>query len=368
MRRKHLVVALLGVTLVSCASDENGALPSPTPLATPTPIGQTYSVDAFVYYDENDNGRLDSFETVRVPGVDARIGGQTGRSVVRTGTLRVNAVPAGRHTVSLDRLPPYYQPGPMPTVDVPSGSAVPIPVRLPIGSNRPNVYLAFGDSITVGIGSTDGTGYRGTLAAHLRSALGQARILDDGDSATRSGRGSDRILTSLAETRPAYALILYGTNDWNDAVCKNNTGGCATITNLEAIVNKTLSSDTLPVLATIIPSNPNQNPASRNTWVAGINDALRLRAYTQGFLMADLHKAFLAESDLAGLFFDHVHPNNAGYAIIEREFFRAISGDPTALPPGLAGLAPSDPPELLGIDAPTRAPESQLPGGLAPQP
>ena len=365
MGRKHLAVALLGAALASCASQENGALPNPTPVPTGTPVGQTYSVDAFVYYDENDNGRLDSVEIVRVPGVDVRLGGQTGRSVARTGALRVSAVPAGRYTVSLDRLPPYYQPGPMPTVDVPSASTVAVPVRLSIGSNRSNVYLAFGDSITAGLGSTDGTGYRGTLVARLRSYFGEAKILEDGDPGTRSGRGSDRILTSLADTRPAYALILYGTNDWNDAVCKNGTGGCATITNVEAIVNKTLSSGSLPVLGTIIPSNPSQNPASRNTWVAGINDALRLRAYTQGFLMADLHKAFLAEPDLAALFSDHVHPNNAGYAIIAREFFRAISGDPAAT---LELAAPAEPPDLLSVEGPTRPPESQVSGSLAPEP
>jgi lysophospholipase L1-like esterase len=374
MRRKHLVVALLGVTLASCASQEDGTLPSPTPLPTATPVGQTYGVDAFVYYDENNNGRLDSAEIVRVPGVDVRIGSQTARSVWRTGALRIEAVPAGRYTVSLDRLPPYYQAGPMPTVDVPSSSAVPIPLRLSIGSNKPNVYLAFGDSITLGEGSTDGTGYRGWLVARLRSYFGSAKLVEDGDPGTRTGQGSGRILTSLADSQPAYALILYGTNDWNDAACKNNTGTCPTITNLQAIVDKTFSTGTLPVLGTIIPSNPtvstqNPTPAARNAWVAGINDAMRLRAYTQGFLIADLHRAFLAESNLASLFSDHVHPNNAGYLIIAREFFRAMSGDPTStLTSELEAPAPTEPPDLLSIDDPTRSPGRPDPASLAPEP
>jgi phospholipase/lecithinase/hemolysin len=38
----------------------------------------------------------------------------------------------------------------------------------------------------------------------------------------------------------------------------------------------------------------------------------------------------MRESNLSGLFADHVHPNDRGYQIIAAEFFRAITRPPAA--------------------------------------
>jgi lysophospholipase L1-like esterase len=367
MRQKQLAPALLAGALVACASQEVNLLPSPTPLATPTPVGTTYAVDALVYYDESNDGRLGAEEIARVPNVDVRLGSQVARSAKATGAVRITGVPAGNYTPSLEHLPPYFQAGSLTPISVPTSGGLYLPAKLDVGSNRPNVYLAFGDSITIGDGSTDGSGYRGLLATGLRLHFGKSKIIEDGVTGTRSAKGKDRIGASLAEVRPAYTLIMYGTNDWNDAICKNGTG-CPTVANLESIVQQTFSSDSLPVLATILPSNPSQNPAERNTWVATTNDALRARAYTQGFLLADVHKAFMAAPNLSALFYDHVHPNDAGYAIIAREFLRAISGDPTATvgtADVVAGLP--GPPTLLPIEGATPALDDSLRGAGVPE-
>ncbi len=363
MRKTHLGLALCAGVLGACASQDVQLLPSPTPTATPTPVGTTYAVDAVVFLDENNDGRLATDEIARVPNVDVRLGSQVGRTAKATGTARIAGVPAGSYTPSLEHLPPYYQAGSMTPVSVPASGSIAIPAKLDIGSNRPNVYMAFGDSITNGDGSTDGSGYRGLLATGLRRHFGKSKVLDQGLSGSRTGKGKDRIGASLADARPAYTVILYGTNDWNDANCKNDTG-CPTVANLTSIVQQAFSSDSLPVLATIPPSNPDRNPPERNAWVAKTNETLRALAYSQGFLLADVHKAFMAEPSLASLFYDHVHPNDAGYAIIARELLRAVSGDPTAV----VGAADPTfdvpaPPALLPLGAPPALDDGQAPGG-----
>ena len=95
-----------------------------------------------------------------------------------------------------------------------TGGTAFLPATLPIGSNRANVYLAFGDSITDGEGSSDGNGYASRLQRKLQAHFGRATIIKDGLAATRSNRGADRLPDSLT-VRPAYTLIHYGTNDWN---------------------------------------------------------------------------------------------------------------------------------------------------------
>jgi lysophospholipase L1-like esterase len=83
------------------------------------------------------------------------------------------------------------------------------------------------------------------------------------------------------------------------------------------------------VLATIIPANPDMNPAARNEWVKAMNVLVRGLAADEGVPLADLEAAFLRQPNLASLFSDHVHPNDIGYQIIALEFFRAVTGGAT---------------------------------------
>ena len=58
---------------------------------------------------------------------------------------------------------------------------------------RANVYLAFGDSITFGDGSSDGSGYRDELRADLRAYWGKADVSNDGVPGTKSNKGETRV-------------------------------------------------------------------------------------------------------------------------------------------------------------------------------
>jgi acyl-CoA thioesterase-1 len=294
-------------------------VPTPTP-GTP--------VSGVVFYDENGNGAVDGGEEVRLPGVTVNVGGRTGSSTAG-GAFTVTGVPAGSQQARAQTLPPFFLAGAGPSVSVPqaAGATVFVPAALPIGSNRTNRYLAFGDSISAGEGSSDGGGYRNWLDADLRAYWGKAELRNGGVSGTRSTAGDSRIDGVLARERPAYTLILYGTNDWNDPDCKD-AFPCFTIDSLRSMIRQAKDRNSLPVLGTIPPVNTtfaDRSPPERQDWVKRMNDLVRPLADQEGVPLADLHAAMLREGELAALFVDHVHPNDRGYQIIGREWFRAIT-------------------------------------------
>jgi lysophospholipase L1-like esterase len=362
---KGSLAALCGLALLSAACGGT----SPT---GPPPTSELHDVDLVVFDDANGNGRLDAQERTRVGGVMLRLGIGAGRSNPGTGQVQIQGVEAGSYEVKIraDSLPPYFLPGESVLVEVPQAprSVVPVPLRLPIGSNIPDTYLAFGDSISIGDGSSDGTGYRSPLEAELESFFGVAQVLNGGSESAGSDDGADLIGRFLASRRPGRTLILFGTNDWNDWRCKGKVP-CFTVDSLRAIVQACHKASSLPFLATIIPANPAhplQVPPERNNWVHAIDELVRPMAKKEGAVLVDLEKAFLAEGDLTQLFADHVHPNDRGYQIMAREFYRAVTQSP-----GLSGsldLAPRsfgfDQPAWRG--APLRLDRLLPHGGLAP--
>ena len=200
---------------------------------------------------------------------------------------------------------------------------------LALGSRaRPNVYLAFGDSITWGDGSSDLSGYRGDLRADLRAYWGKAGRGDQRHPGTqerrRRGAGSP---VCLADCRPAYLLILYGTNDWNEPQCRD-WFPCYTIDSLRAIVHQARGAGAKPILGTIPPVNPDyadRNASGRNAWVKRMNDAIRAMAQQEQVAIAEVHGEFLKQPSLPPLFTDFMHPNNEGYRLIAKAFFDAIT-------------------------------------------
>jgi lysophospholipase L1-like esterase len=203
-----------------------------------------------------------------------------------------------------------------------------VPATLALGTrSRPNVYLAFGDSITFGDGSSDGEGYVDDLAAQLRSFWGRADVLKDGAPGTRSVAGQGRLPGSLATQRPAYALILYGTNDWNEPECRSDFP-CYTVDSLRSMIQDTRSAGAHPIVGTIPPVNPqyaDRDPDERNDWVRRMNDLIRQMAAEERAQVAEIHGDFLKRPSLPPLYADFLHPNDEGYAIISQSFFRAIT-------------------------------------------
>ena len=286
-------------------------------------------MSGFVFYDENGNGTADPSETVRLPGVGVAMGGVT-TSTVAGGRFSFSSVPNGPQTAQAGpaSLPAYFPPGTPLSVGVPPTGDVPVPAVLPIGSrSRANLYLAFGDSITFGVGSSDEAGYRDWLRASLRDYWGKADIVNDGVPGTKSNRGEARLGASLATHRPAYVLILYGTNDWNDGECRTEFP-CYTITSLHSMVLQARDAGALPVVGTIPPVNPSfadRDAEARNDWVRRMNELVRAMARQERAPIAEVHGDFLKQSSLPSLFDDFLHPNDDGYRVISQAFFNAIT-------------------------------------------
>jgi lysophospholipase L1-like esterase len=320
MSTRAPVLILLAALAAACG----GGSSSPT-----DPGSSGSAVSGFVYYDENANGMADPSETVRLPSVGVTIGGTSGTTLAG-GRFSLSSVPNGSQTalVSPGTLPAYFAPGAAVGVSVPPGGDVAVPAVLGLGSRaRPNVYLAFGDSITWGAGSSDGAGYRDILGNDLRALWGKADVINDGAPGTKSHVGEARIGVSLASQRPAYVLILYGTNDWNDAECRD-APPCYTVDSLRSMVLATRDAGAFPVIGTIPPVNPNyedKGAAERNDWVKRMNDLVRAMARQERVPVAEIHGDFLKQPSLPALFADYLHPNDAGFQLIARSFYDAIT-------------------------------------------
>jgi lysophospholipase L1-like esterase len=348
VRARHLIGLPLALLIASCGgkgSSVTGPGSVPTPPSGSGGGPQTNgnnTVTLVVFYDENSNGVIDGGEQGRVPDVEVQVGVQSGRSEKGTGRLVLTGVPSGVLSLGVqpDSLPPFYEgPGPA-TLRVPedTGRDVAVPLRLHIGQNRPAYYMAFGDSITNGDGSGDGAGYRNRLLGKLTRHFGDGVVVDQGASGTQTDFGASRISGSLGSVRPAYTLILYGTNDWNTASCRAQFP-CHVVDNLRLMVRRCKNANSLPVLGTIIPADPSRNIPERNHWVANMNDLIRPMAEQEGALLADLEEKFLAAGNLPDLFSDHVHPNDRGYEIMAAAWFEAIAhGSVTAAPSSRMGF------------------------------
>jgi lysophospholipase L1-like esterase len=314
-----LAVAL---TAVACGGGGTGGSGG-----SPTGPVSRHPVQLVLFYDENGNGTAEPTENAAVPDVEVEIAGQVGRSAKVTGLTMVPDVPDGPHTVSLRNasVPPFYRlSGTAPSVSVPQASAGAVALTLPIGDNRPNRYLGFGDSITDGLGSSEIDGYRGPLQEALQRHFGRGVVEVDGLGGSKSDDGIERLGGLLNRVRPAYTMIMYGTNDWKRCL---GEVPCHTIDALRTQIGIAKAVSSLPIIATIPPVNPHDNPPERNEWLTRMNVAVRAMAAEQGVPVADVHAGFLRESGsrLEDLFVDLVHPNDRGYRIIADEFFKAIA-------------------------------------------
>jgi lysophospholipase L1-like esterase len=312
--------------LLLLAAGCGGGSPPTTPATPAPPAG--FPVRAVLFYDENGSGVLDGSEPIRIPDVEVTIGGRSARTAKRTGEVEVTSVPAGTYPLGLrgETLPPFFVVGPSPTVTVPmaEGATVALSVTLPIGGNRPNEYVAFGDSLTAGDGVPASQAWPARLQALLEPHFGGALVRNRGATGTNSFEALERFQRNIDANEPAYTLVLYGTNDWNDPECQDDPA-CYTVTNLRTVVRRVKALRSLPFIATLPPVNPALTPAGRNDWVAAVNDRIRSMAREEGAFLVDLHAAFMRQPSLPPLYLDHVHFSPAGHDLASTVWFEAIA-------------------------------------------
>jgi lysophospholipase L1-like esterase len=326
-RARALHTRVLGGAAALLLAAACGGGGSPAGPATPPP-DPGFTVQALVFYDEDGSGVLETGEPIRVPDVEVTVGGRSARTEKRTGRVQVTGVPAGTHPLGLrgDTLPPFFVAGPSPSVTVPTadGATVALSVTLPIGSNRPNVYMAFGDSLTAGDGLPSSQAWPARLQALLEQHFGGAVVNNRGATGTNSFEALERLDRNLRGSEPAYTFILYGTNDWNDPVCQDDPD-CHTVPNLRTVVRRVKAFRSLPFMATLPPVNPALTPPGRNDWVAAINERIRVMAREEGAFLVDLHATFMRQPSLPPLYIDHVHLSQAGHDLAAGVWFEAVA-------------------------------------------
>ncbi len=317
------ILAKLLAVSVLCAACGGNSGP-----AAPAPVSRSVTFTAFL--DENRNGLLDAAEVIRIPGAEVSFGGVSGRTAALTGEVSLS-VPQSAQTLSVtaSSLPPYYKTPESSVVTPPVTGPLNVPIGLPLGVGASaSVFLAFGDSITNGqVGVGDGQGYTGELERMLAAHFGKARVINDGVDSSNTERGDSRILASLAGGRPAFTLILYGTNDWADPRCGEPP--CFTIDNLRSMVRKVRAQGGFPFLGTLLMSNVGNDfraSPQRNSWIVAQNRFIREMAIEEEAVLVDLHAAFeQSPLDYRDLFTDYIHPSAAAYKLMAETWFAAIT-------------------------------------------
>lgn len=170
-------------------------------------------------------------------------------------------------------------------------------------------YIAFGDSISDGFGSTDGNGYRVRLQNLLEAQYGQATVINRGVGRETSARGLGRIDSVLSSDDAKYILLMEGTNDHDEA-------DATVADNIEQMAIKSINSSRVPLVATIIPENTDYNSN-----VAYINSKIRSMANSNDYYFVDIEQIFYNTGNYTAYLDGAFHPNNSGYQLMAESWF-----------------------------------------------
>lgn len=213
---------------------------------------------------------------------------------------------------------------------------------LAVPTSAQTTVLAFGDSITLGVGDTDPDeeGYPTRLKPLLvAGGFSEVRVENHGVAGEETARGLSRI-NSVLDRGGDYILIMQGTNDILSKMVSPETISF----NLAKMVDKAKSARVTPILATVIPLRP----SAETSQDFALAKKLRQRALSEKVDLADNYAVFdlfpnawpdLYNTDRRP---DRVgHPNAAGYDLLAASFADAIL-DRDSVPPVLGDVKPVD--------------------------
>ena len=156
------------------------------------------------------------------------------------------------------------------------------------GRVRPDVFLFAGDSIT-----------GATLYTHaLASWLGRGIAVRQGVAGVTTDYGKARIAEYLAQARPEFAVVMYGTND-----PKNRWAIQGAVSNLAAVIDAWARAGTVPIVATIPPrgySKSGQDDQAR--FSRALIDLARSKKVPVSYVFEEM-----MQRDLQQMLYDGVH-------------------------------------------------------------
>jgi lysophospholipase L1-like esterase len=180
-----------------------------------------------------------------------------------------------------------------------------------IVNSRQDIFVAMGDSITIGYPLSD---YNDSYVPRLARLWGKTGVNEGADGA-RSAYGTSLIRPLLAQHNPRYLTIYYGTND----VGFYDTDQI--VLNLRFVIDRAKENGTIPVVATV--AGFFNDWSWRNASARELNRKIRALAAELGIACADLESALGWNS---GYFYnDGLHPNSAGHQIIANTFYTALT-------------------------------------------
>lgn len=201
--------------------------------------------------------------------------------------------------------------------------------RLAGAQTAATTYVAFGDSITAGVGDeTKRGGYPPRLQDLLLARGVSAEVRNEGLAGEETSAAVTRITRVLREGDDVL-LLMEGTNDVNKISVETITA------NLAEIARKAADRGVRTVHATPIPRHPAATNDGRNFVTGELAGAVRELAFTQQRSLADPFEVFFNETpNFPALYApaDRVHPNAAGYDLLARVFADVLTNVDSVAP------------------------------------
>jgi lysophospholipase L1-like esterase len=217
-------------------------------------------------------------------------------------------------------------------------------LSLPAAGSAQLRYLAFGDSITLGVGDDPARaeqGYPPRLEALLAAAGIPAEVENHGVGGERTPQALVRVNSVLNRGGDGF-LLMEGSNDISRQISLETT-----IFNLDEMARRAAARGIRPVHATVIPRIPWATIDPDNKTSDRLNQEIRTLAWAANRRLVDNFEVFGARPDPFGRLYvrdtdDHVgHPNAAGYDVMAAAFADVLR-DLDSVPPVVAGLFPAD--------------------------
>lgn len=162
--------------------------------------------------------------------------------------------------------------------------------------------ICFGDSLTFGTGAPPDKSY----PAQLAEMIGKP-VINSGIPGDTTGMALQRLERDVLSKSPRMVLITLGGNDMKNGIDKN-----IAFKNLKEIVEAIQAKGALVVIGGV----------KLLFWDRGYEaEYKKLADETGALLIPNVLKGLVGHNDLMH---DTIHPNEAGYAIMARQFHKAI--------------------------------------------
>ncbi|MEW6368535.1 MAG: GDSL-type esterase/lipase family protein [Acidobacteriota bacterium] len=201
------------------------------------------------------------------------------------------------------------------------------PRTRPAAAAAVNSFCGFGDSITEGNTPEDHSqstrvGYYPTLIDLLSQGYGPTQVFNEGFGGEITAEGLARLPGVLSSIRPAYVLLMEGTND----VTRHSAITPATTRdNLRAMTQKCVGAGTTALLSTLLPRGRDDDFDPTGYHTRATNELIRKLIIDDRLGYVDIYNAFIADPNYAyTLMTDKVHPNARGFQLMGQKWWGLI--------------------------------------------